>query len=275
VRTPHRRRYGNHAVTWQARRPRRPIRASLDALRWLSAVPPGLQDAAYWSRAQPRSGRDRLRDALERAGRLLRRRRRLLAAACLVVAVGGIVQSLTPRPPATVDVVVAQRDLPAGATIRDADVRLAAFPTNLQPAGTLHRLVEVTGRRLISPVRRGEPLTDVRFGGGAHPAPGLVAVPIHVADGAVTKLFSPGMSVDVLAADPDAPLGTPAVVVATDVDVLAVPSNGSDPAGDGSALLFVAASAWQARLLAQAQARSPLVLAVHDSTQIPQNDAPS
>jgi Flp pilus assembly protein CpaB len=116
-------------------------------------------------------------------------------------------------------------------------------------------------------VRRGEPLTDVRLLEpallAALPEPGLVAVPVRVADGsAAAALVHAGDVVDVLAvADPVG--GGPArpSTVAAGVRVLAVPGRDGGT-GDGGGLVVLATSPAQARALAQASAVTRLSLAL-------------
>jgi Flp pilus assembly protein CpaB len=108
----------------------------------------------------------------------------------------------------TTPTVVAAHDLPSGATLRPADVRLADLPDDARPAGVLSTLDVVDGRSLAGAVRAGEALTDVRlvtnltFTGD----PTTATVPVRLADAAVAELLQPGQRVDVVAApEPGAP----------------------------------------------------------------------
>jgi hypothetical protein len=87
------------------------------------------------------------------------------------------------------------------------------------------------GRTLAAPVRRGEPVTDVRLVGPglADGHPGLTAVPVRLPDAGMVGLLAAGDRIDLVAADPQ---GTGARVVAAGVPVLAVPGAGSE-AGNG------------------------------------------
>ena len=136
------------------------------------------------------------------------------------------------------------------------------------PAGVLRAGTQVIGRLLAAPVRQGEPLTDVRLLGPALltalPDPGLVAVPVRVADGsAAAALVHPGDIVDVLAVD-DTDSGRASgrpVTVASAVRVVAVPARGG-VAGDGGGLVVVAADRAQADALAAASVGARLSLAL-------------
>jgi Flp pilus assembly protein CpaB len=103
--------------------------------------------------------------------------------------------------------VLAAHDLPSGATLRAADVRLADLSDEARPMGVLSTLDAVDGRLLAGAVRAGEPLTDVRLAAVPAPGdPGTATVPVRLADVAVAALLRPGQRVDVIAApEPAAP----------------------------------------------------------------------
>jgi Flp pilus assembly protein CpaB len=133
------------------------------------------------------------------------------------------------------------------------------------PAGALLGATRVVGRLLAAPVRRGEPLTDVRLLEpsllAAMPRAGLVAVPVRVADGgAAAVLASPGDVVDVRAAPhPGAGVSATDGPVAAGLTVLAVPAAATSGA-DGAGLVIVAATRAQARALAEATVGTRLSL---------------
>jgi pilus assembly protein CpaB len=193
--------------------------------------------------------------------------------------------------PPSVPVLVAARDLPAGIVLGRADVRSVSMPRAAVPAGTL-RAAAALGRRVGAPMRRGEPVLDVRLLGPTLAAglgePGAVAVPVRVADAAVAALAHAGDRVDLLAVpaepvaggasaggpDPGgAATGGPssggavtgdqvqATVLAEGVRVLAVLGAPSAPAEDG-AVLVVAVDLPTARRLAVAAARGRLGVAL-------------
>jgi len=238
------------------------------------AAPPPLRDAPS-SRTKQRGG-----DQLWREIRIgVRRYHRLLRAVLIVIGVAIVVARLSPKPAPTTAIVAAARDLPAGAVLTAADLRTIALPPATVPAGATSDLAAVLGAQLSGPLRRGEPLTDVRLTDGVlgRPAPGVVSAPVRLADSQAAQLLQPGQRIDVLAASTavgDAgPAGTGsgslvagATVVAADVMVIAIPIASASPGGsqvdagvgvDG-ALVLLATSPLQARLLAQAQVTSRL-----------------
>lgn len=207
-------------------------------------------------------------------GRALSRHRGLLAGGLAAGAMAAALGVLAPHAEAGVPVLRAARDLPAGQQLTQADLVPAAVPRALQPVGALSRPAEAVGRLLAGPVRAGEALTDVRLVGEslvAAAAPGLLAVPIRLADAASVALLHAGDHVDVLAASTavNAPLYAP--VVAADELVLAAPSRGSSDSGDvsgagsgidGGALVVLAVPAPVAARLAAAAVSSRLSVAL-------------
>jgi Flp pilus assembly protein CpaB len=184
---------------------------------------------------------------------------RRLAAGLL--ALTALVLAVRPDPaparagPAAVPVVVAARDLPPGTELTPGDLAEVRWPAGTPPDGVAAAAAELEGGVLAGPVRRGEPLTDVRLLGARVtdllPA-GLVAAPVRLADLAVSGLVAPGDRVDVLAAAPEA---ESAEVVAAGAVVLAAPGPVRPDAGtDPSAglLLLAVEPATAARLAAVA-----------------------
>lgn len=188
------------------------------------------------------------------------RHRVLLASGLAAAAVASGLSAVAPTPAPTVSVLTAAHDLTAGTELGPQDLAVAAVPAALVPAGALTDVTAVAGRLVAGPVRRGEPLTDVRLLGAALLPPGSgVAVPVRLAEPATGALVRPGDSVDVLAASPEG--AQSAQVVASRVAVLSVPVLG-DAAGEG-ALLVVAASRPVAARLAAAAVTARLSIVVH------------
>ena len=220
-----------------------------------------------------RVGSTELGDALRRT---VRRHRRLLAATCAGLAVVLGLGALRPKPAPTAEIVVAARDLPAGAAIAAGDVRLTALPAGLVPSGALRSVAEAAGQHLAAPVRRAEPVTDVRLTTGplSRPSEGLVAMPVRFADVEAARLLQPGERIDVLAAvAPGAndAVAADAAVVAADVAVVALPpeaantGSGATALIDGTtsgALVVLATTPAQARTLAQAEVTARLFAVV-------------
>lgn len=197
-------------------------------------------------------------------------RRRLASAGLAAAALAGALQVLAPDPVPGVAVVVAARDLPAGATLRAGDLRTIHLPGEAVPGGAIAggALTTATGRVLAGPARRGEVVTDVRLLGAARLAgqpAGTVAAPVRVADPAAAALAAPGSRVDVLLAvqgrtDAEVVVRA-ATVLAGSTALTASPDllgGGGDPAAGG--LLVLAVSAPDAAALAGAAARGPLSL---------------
>jgi Flp pilus assembly protein CpaB len=191
-----------------------------------------------------------------RASRLLTRYRRPLAASLLALALVLAASALRPEGVPQRRVVVAAHDLAAGAIVVSSDLDVASLPTSSTPAGVTNNQELVIGRQLAGAVRRGEPLTDVRFvdsGALADVAgSGRVAVPVRLSDGEVATLLTPGGVVDVIAADGRGA----AQVVASAARVLAVP--GADGDFFDGALVVVSATPTEAEALAAAAAVGPL-----------------
>jgi Flp pilus assembly protein CpaB len=171
----------------------------------------------------------RLARLFRRVRRAVLARRRLLAAVLAGVAVAAGVQAATAPPPPSVGVLTAARDLPAGAVLGSDDLVTVDFAPGSVPSGATR---DAVGRTLAAPVRRGEPVTDVRLLGPALTAgdPELTAVPVRLPDAAMVTLLEVGDRIDLIATDPQ---GSGASVVATGVPVLALPPGSAETDGSG------------------------------------------
>ncbi len=127
----------------------------------------------------------------------------------------------------------AARDIPGGTVVRTADLVPVEFVPGSVPAGVLDSEAELVGRTTATPVRSGEPFTDVRLLSGSMLTgyPGTVAAPVRIGDPGAVALLRIGDRVNVLAADPNRP--GDARVVAEGVPVIALPRH-ADP---GSSLV--------------------------------------
>jgi pilus assembly protein CpaB len=196
--------------------------------------------------------------------------RRLIAALLAGIAVAAGLSAVAPPHVPTVRVWTAARDLTGASPLGAGDVVVRALRRVDAPAGALPAGAAVVGRLLAGPVRRGEPLTDVRLLGpsllGALRPRGLVAIPVRVADGAAAAaLVRTGDVVDVLGTlatpvDSAVPASTP---VATGMRVLAVPTRDGAADGDGGGLVVVAATPQQAAALAAAAGVERLSVVLH------------
>jgi pilus assembly protein CpaB len=234
------------------------------------------------------AGQDGRRVPWANAFRELRRavswHRRLLAGVLVAVAVLAGLQVVRPATVPAVGIVTAAHDLSAGTTLTSADLRLTLLPPELAPTGAARSIGAVLGARLASPLRFGEPLTDVRLVGPAllnsyraSIGADVGEVLLRVDDPGAVALLKPGDRIDVIAAPTaGAGAGGAAVVVAQAVPVLSVPavaaggttgvlSGGSAAAaGDGSAgSVLLAVTPATARILAQAAVSSAISVFVH------------
>ncbi|MGH3306968.1 MAG: SAF domain-containing protein [Nocardioides sp.] len=199
------------------------------------------------------TGLTRLSRALRRVRRVVLARRRWLAALLAGVAVAAGVQAATAPPQPAIGVLTAARDLPAGAVIDRDDLVMVDFAPGSVPSGAGR---EVVGRTLAAPVRRGEPVTDVRLAGPALTAgdPDLTAVPVRLPDAGMVELLDVGDRIDLIGTDPQS---SGASVVATGVPVLALPRPSADTGGSGQpgALVVVGAASTEVTGLAEASVR--------------------
>lgn len=132
---------------------------------------------------------------------LVSRHRRLLAAVFAAAATAFALSAMRSAAPRWVPIPTAARDLPSGATLRPSDVRPVSVPAAAVPAGVVRS--GLPGRVLAGPMRRGEPVTDARLIGSRllnGYGPGLVAVPVRMADAGSARLLRPGDRIDVLTA---------------------------------------------------------------------------
>ncbi|NRQ38532.1 flagellar biosynthesis protein FlgA [Nonomuraea sp. NN258] len=186
-----------------------------------------------------------MRAWLRRCGR----RRRLIAA--VLAGFGVLCGFIAMRPDPGSTVLVAARDLSPG-VLRPGDLRPAALPH--PPGGAVRSAA--AGQVLATPMRKGEPLTDVRLL-RTFPLPaGTVATPVRIADADAAHLISAGSTIGVLASWGD---GQPAQLVADDVTVLSVPTRAKD---DHGALVVLATTPAQAGHLAAAQTSGRLSITI-------------
>jgi pilus assembly protein CpaB len=205
-------------------------------------------------------------DALIRGsgfGRTLLLRR---AAAAVLVGLAAVLALAPNRGPAADNtVVVAARDLSPGTVLAASEVTLRALPAQLVPDGTARTPTAVLGRTLAAPVRRGEPLTDVRLTGSdlartVTMNPDTVSVPLRLADPGVAALLHPGATVDVVTIGErrDEP-----VVLARGARVLAVLEAGPRTGERDGRLVLVALDPLAATRVAAASISQTLTVTVH------------
>jgi len=184
-------------------------------------------------------------------------RRRLLAALCLGLAVLAGLRTVAAPPAPTEPVLVAARDLPAGAVLAVADLRVARFADGTGPEAGLTR-EQAAGRTLAAPVAAGEPVTGVRLvaPGLLDGYPGLVAVPVRIPDPDTVALLRVGDRIDLLATDPG---GGGTVLVAGQVPVLALPQDQEDSTSTTNSvagrLVVIGTTAEMSEMVADASVR--------------------
>ncbi|WP_402374382.1 SAF domain-containing protein [Isoptericola rhizosphaerae] len=129
------------------------------------------------------------------------RSRFVVAALCCGVAAGITVDAMRPEVPATREVVVAARALPAGTTLRAGDLTTLTVAAELAPDGMLTDPADAVGRSPAVAVPAGTPVhADLVAGGGmAERAPdGTVVVGVRLTEAAWLR---PGDRVDLLSTD--------------------------------------------------------------------------
>lgn len=200
-------------------------------------------------------------------GSWITRNRRLAVALLLCVAAGIAVQQLTPASEQRVSIVVASRDLPAGASLTEADFTSVGVPSDLAISGAMAGVGNLVGRQLASPLRRGQIPTEASLLGpglltGA-PA-GSAAVPLRMADPSSIQLLSPGQLVSVvITAAGSYDEARQSQVLAGPVPVLWTSAQGGKPGewlgqGETDGLVVVAADPQQAEKLAGASTQGKL-----------------
>jgi pilus assembly protein CpaB len=161
--------------------------------------------------------------------------------------------------------VVAARDLAPGTVVGSGEVTLRELPPQMVPDGAARSPAVVVGRTLAAPVRRGEPLTDVRLTGSeliqaVSPDPEMVSVPVRLADPGMAAVLHPGVTVDVVTIRE--PQGEP-VVLARGARVLAVLESGARPGDRDGRLVLVALDPVAATRVAATSISQNLTVMVH------------
>ena len=147
----------------------------------------------------------RIRDRLTAVRRAVLRRRRLLAVLCAVGAVAAGLRATAPAAAPTDKVLVAVRDLPAGAVLDADDLRTVEVAPDRAPAGVLTDPTTRSGAILAAPCapESRSPTSAWSDPGLVDSAPGTVALPVRVSDAAQVGLLEVGDEIDLLATDPE------------------------------------------------------------------------
>ncbi|MET4899098.1 RcpC/CpaB family pilus assembly protein [Paenarthrobacter sp. CC6] len=197
----------------------------------------------------------------------LSRNRRLCVALLLCLAAGLAVQQLTPVSAARVSVLVAARDLPAGASLKESDFTRVDVAAELAISARVDDVATLVGRQLASPLGKGQTPTDSSLLGpgllAGTPA-GSAAVPLRMADPSSIQLLSPGQLVTVvLTASGSYDESRQSQVLAGPVPVLWTSAQGGKAGewlgtSDTEGLVVVAANPQQAEKLAGASTQGKL-----------------
>ncbi|HYN30385.1 MAG TPA: SAF domain-containing protein [Dermatophilaceae bacterium] len=153
--------------------------------------------------------------------------RRVLSATFLVGAVLLVVATLRPANPPSTRVLVAARDVMAGASLVAADLETRSLPAAAAPPGALGGPAEAVGRVVATGLTAGEAVTRSRLVPPLPEEPGTAATHLLVADERALDLAPPGSRVTIYPA-------TGGAALATGVRVLTVdPPVGPDGSGPG------------------------------------------
>ncbi len=116
-----------------------------------------------------------------------------------------ILLALWPEPQHTVDIVVAARDLGAGAVLTNADLTLRTLPADQAPPDAVNDPAPLVGQSLAVARFRGEPVSPKHLGPPVSLGPDERAVAVRVKqDRGLAGLLRPGARVGVVATLPDA-----------------------------------------------------------------------
>lgn len=188
-------------------------------------------------------------------------RRKLAVVAAVAAVLTGVNAALPPDPP-TVEVVRAARGVAGGTVLAAADLQRVRLPVDAVPDDALTTVHSGVGQTVTAPVTRGQVLTRLSIGSpGAGVRAGQVVAPLRLADADVAALLRVGDTVDVVAADGEAPR---AAVVAHAIRVVGLPRPpdvdgvGSSTASTAGALVLVEVTSATATALAQAAVTATL-----------------
>jgi len=144
-----------------------------------------------------------------------------------------VVTELNPPPEPATPAVVAARDVPAGAVLVDADLRVDHVPRRALQPGVLSTVTEAVGRRVGAGLVRGESLTASRLvprGSVDGLRPGRVVLHVVSADPAAVDLLAPGLAARVYPTSGGPALAVGATVLAADPPSRSSPASlGDDP----------------------------------------------
>jgi pilus assembly protein CpaB len=149
--------------------------------------------------------------------------------------------------------------------VEPGQVTLRELGTRTVPDGAARSPATVVGRTLAAPVRRGEPLTDVRLTGSALTqavtgTSDAVSVPLRLADPGVAALLHPGAAVDVVSVSEQ---HNEPVLLARGAPVLAVLEAGTRTGEHDGKLVLVALDPITATRVAATSISQGLTVTLH------------
>jgi pilus assembly protein CpaB len=179
--------------------------------------------------------------------------------------------------PTTAIVLVASRDLDAGAMVGDSDVRPAEFPAT-EGSHWLAQRSDVVGRALLTPLAKDEPFAETRLaakGAGAGLASriprGMRMVAVHVDElTGLSRFILSGMHVDVISTGNSAGIAGQGMVARTilqDVEVFSTGDASHDPkaaATTSTPVFNLLVTPQQAETLSQAMATTRIELVLRN-----------
>jgi len=134
-----------------------------------------------------------------------RKRSLLLPLLLGLLTFGLILLALWPEPEHSTDIVVAARDLGAGAVLTPADLALRTLPVDQAPPDAMSYPAALVGHTLAVARFQGEPISPKHLGPGVSLGPDERAVAVRVKrDRGLAGLLRPGARVGVVATLPDA-----------------------------------------------------------------------
>ncbi len=132
------------------------------------------------------------------------RPQRIIAALCFAFACALVVWALTPSQGGT-PVVVANRNLPPGAQLREQDLVVVDFPTALVPDQTFTSVDDAADKRTSAGLSKGSPVTrSTLLDEQALPAGSSdLIMPVRLVDDAAASLLQPGQRIRLFSSLPE------------------------------------------------------------------------
>lgn len=201
------------------------------------------------------------------------RMRHFLLALIAIAILGSVLETSASIRPASEKVVVAARDIAAGATLEASDLAVKEVPSGLVPDGALTDTDDAEGEVLAASLPKGMPLprqllvSDAFF--DAAPA-GRDIVPVSAAEDGASKIIKTGDRVAIYAPPQDMNASAEATLVADNAVVVGV-AEGSESGSlfgaqtQATLTLFVAVPTETTPRLLGAASRSALLVTAHRS----------